>query len=122
MTTKTDTKLAWEAVGDRLESLGLKLKIHFEQAEPGKPPAGEVGDAFRQLGAAIEATFSAIGTAVQDPAVRQDASDLATALGDAMADSLTEAGQELAEAANGLRCGKSAAAGKAPEPPMPADQ
>ena len=117
MTTKTDTKLAWEAVVDRLEALGLKLKVHFEQAEPGQRPAGEIGDAFRQLGTAIESTFSAIGTAVQDPAVRQDANDLAAALGNALADTFTEAGQEIAGAANGLRCHQSAIPGKDGETP-----
>jgi len=102
MTTSTDTKMAWQAVADRLEALGLKLKLHFEQVERG--PVAEISEAFDRLGSAIESTFSAIGSAVEDPAVREDANQLATALGDALADTLSEASQELAAAADGLRC------------------
>jgi len=117
MTTNTDTKMAWEAVADRLEALGLKLKLHFEQAESGQQPAEQVGEALARLGTAIESTFSAIGAAVKDPAVRDDANNLATALGDALADTLSEAGQELAGAANGLRCRPSSPQAKTSEGP-----
>ena len=103
MTTSTDTRMAWEAVADHLEALGLKLKLHIEEAGP---PAGEIREAFDRLGSAIESTFSAIGAAVADPAVREDANKLAGALGDALADTLSEASQELAGAAEGLRCRK----------------
>ena len=119
MTTSEDTRLAWETVADRLEALGLKLKFHFEEAESAKHPAKEVTDAFAKLGTAIESTFFSIGAAVKDPAVRDDASNIATALGDALADTLSEAAQELSGAANGLRCrngtnGAKAAQGSAP--------
>jgi len=104
MTTSTDTKMAWAAVADRLEALGLKLKLHFEQAAQGQRPAEEISEAFKRLGSAIESTFSAIGAAAEDPAVQEDATKLAAALGDALADTLAEAGLELAGAADGLRC------------------
>jgi hypothetical protein len=105
MTTSTDTKLAWSAVADHLEALGLKLKLHVEQAAHGQQPAEEIGNAFERLGSAIESTFSAIGAAVEDSAVREDARKLAVALGDALADTLATAGQDVAKAAEGLRCG-----------------
>jgi len=103
MATSTDTRMAWEVVADHLDSLGLKLKLHFEQAREGERPGREISDAFRRLGTAIESTFSAIGAAVEDPAVREDANKLAAALGDALADTLSESAQELTAAANGLR-------------------
>jgi len=112
MTTSADTKMAWERVADRLEALGLKLKFHFEQA--GRP-AGEISEAFDRLGSAIESAFSAIGAAVEDPAVRDDANQLATALGDALADTISQAGQELAAAADGLRCRNGERRGGVPE-------
>jgi hypothetical protein len=101
MTTNTDTKQAWEAVADRLDALGLKLKVHFEEAGG---QVREVNEAFEHLGSAIEAAFSAIGAAVHDPAVRDDANRLAEALGDALADTLSQGGSELQESANALRC------------------
>ena len=115
MTTTADTRMAWEAVADRLSALGLKLKVHFEQAGPGQQPATRVNEAFQQLGAAIESTFSAVGAAIQDPAVREDANDLAEALGNALANTLSEAGQEVAAAADALRCQHGSADGAAAE-------
>jgi Flp pilus assembly pilin Flp len=114
MTTKTDRKTAWEAVADRLDALGLKLKVHFEEAGG---QVKEVNDAFERLGSAIEATFSAIGAAVQDPAVREDANNLAATLGDALADTLSHAGQELEVAAKGLRCHRAEIPGATPKEP-----
>ena len=104
MTTSEDTRIAWDVVADRLESLGLKLKLHFEQAESSHHPVEEVSNAFARLGTAIESSFASIGTAVKDPAIRDDANSFATALGDALADTFSRASQELAGAADGLRC------------------
>jgi len=104
MTTKPDTKKAWAETADHLVSLGLKLKFHFEQAGANRPATGELTAAMQQLGAAIERTFSAIGSAVNDPAVRDDVSRAAESLAEALADTVSEASQELAEAAKGLRC------------------
>ncbi len=101
MTTKTDTKLAWNAVADRLDALGLKLKVHFEEAGG---QVQEVNEAFEHLGSAIETAFSAIGSAVQDPAVREDARSLAELLSDALADTLSQGRSELQGSADALRC------------------
>ena len=103
MTTKTETKLAWDAVADRLDALGLKLKLHFEEAGG---EVREVNEAFAHLGSAIEAGFSAIGVAMRDPAVREDARTLAEMLSNALADSLSQGRSELTEPANALRCGR----------------
>lgn len=108
MTTDTDTKMAWESVADRLDSLGLKLKLHFEQAGG---QVKEVSDAFERLGSAIEETFSTVGSAVQDRAVWDDANKLATALSNALADTLSHAGQEVEVATKGLRCHGAGTAG-----------
>ena len=112
MSTKTDTTMSWEAVADRVDALGLKLKVHFEDA------AGqleEVNEAFEGLGSAIEAIFSAIGAAVRDPEVREDADDLAASLVDALAGTLSNAGRELDGAADGLRCHRATGQGPSPK-------
>jgi len=109
MSTKTDTTMSWEAVADRVDALGLKLKVHFKDA------AGqleEVNEAFEGLGSAVEAIFSAIGAAVRDPAVREDAGNLAATLVDALAGTLSNAGRELEGAADGLRCARATAHGR----------
>jgi len=112
MSTKTDATMSWEAVANHVDALGLKLKVHFENA------AGqleEVNEAFEGLGSAVEAIFSAIGAAVRDPAVREDAGNLAASLVDALADTLSNAGRELEGAADGLRCHRAAGQGRLPK-------
>ena len=101
MTTSTDTKLAWEAVADHLDALGLKLKPTSNRRRRGQGPAEEVSEAFERLGAAIETSFSAIGAAVEDSAVREGASNLAVALGNALADTLSAAGRGRGEGGRG---------------------
>ena len=108
MTTTTDTKLAWEAVADRLDALGLKLKVHFEEAGG---QVQEVNEAFEHLGSAIARAFSTIGAAVHDPAVQEDATTLAELLGNALADTLLQGGSELQESADALRCRRDATSG-----------
>lgn len=104
MTTKTDTQKAWADLADHLSALGLKLKLHVEEASAELRPSEEVKDAFHQLGSAIEGAFSAIGDAFEDPGVRDDAIKATEALREALADSLAEGGQQVAEAVRSLRC------------------
>lgn len=81
--TQQDVKLAWSRVGDQLSGLGLKIKLHAEQAysadndesaEGGETDGGDGGlqAALKQLTDAIEHTAEAIGSAVKDDAVRSD--------------------------------------------------
>jgi hypothetical protein len=71
------TQAAWAALGERLEALGLKLKLHVEQ-ETGE--AGEAGDAattikesFERVGDALTSVFEGLDDAITDEAVRDDA-------------------------------------------------
>jgi hypothetical protein len=91
--------------------------MHFEQAEAGSPAADEVTDALRQLGGALESAFVAVGAALKDPAVRADAGHLAAVLGDALADTLSEAGQQVAAMAEGLRRSQGEAVAEEPKGP-----
>jgi hypothetical protein len=103
MTTTADTRAAWDEVADHLSALGLKLQLHLHEVGAAAPSSTEVGKALRQLGAAIDDTCSAIGNAVQDPAVRDDATHLADSLAGALVRTLSEAGEELTEVVKGIR-------------------
>jgi hypothetical protein len=68
------TQAAWAALGERLEALGLKLKLHVEQE------TGEAGDAattikesFERVGDALTNVFEGLDDAITDEAVRDDA-------------------------------------------------
>ena len=79
MTTSQD---AWSDVADRIESLGLKLKMHAREELAGwKPPETET--ALHRLCLALDNLADAVGDAARDPAVRIDLRGLADALSDA---------------------------------------
>jgi hypothetical protein len=87
MTTSASAK-DWKAVGDEIESLALKLKLHFEQA---------TAESAHQMKGAAEAVADSIGTAfdglhaaVNDPAVQQDIKDAAMDLRDAVSNALSQ--------------------------------
>lgn len=102
MTTKTDSRLAWDEVADHLSALGLKLKLHFEQSGADPGAADEMRDAMGKMASAIDGAFAAIGNAVKDEAVRSEITNAAESLADAIGTSLSEGGEELAAAAKGL--------------------
>lgn len=93
-----DPKMAWSEVAESMSALGLKLKLHFEQAgaDPGAP--AELQDALRQLAAAIEGGFAGVANAVRDRAVHDDVTRVAQSIADALSSSLTDAGHDLAAA------------------------
>lgn len=96
----TDSQEAWKQVGEDLKSLGLKLKLHYEQAGGEAPGGHDLQSVLRELASTIESGFTAVGNAARDDAVRTDASKAARALTDALAASLNEAGQGLGEILN----------------------
>ncbi|MDI1460549.1 hypothetical protein QEZ54_06180 [Catellatospora sp. KI3] len=80
----------WNEIGDRLQGLGLKLKLHFEQSGPDAWP-----DALNKLGTAVEDLFKTAGNAVTDEAVRSDVRDVGHLLADAVSNTLNKAGHDI---------------------------
>jgi hypothetical protein len=80
-------------LGDQLESLGLKLKLHVEQAT--SEIDDDVKEGFARVGKAIEDVFDALGEAVDDDAVRADAEEAGRRLLDAVDATFTEAADVL---------------------------
>ena len=73
-----EPRASWEQVGESLSGLGLKLKMHFEQAaEAGRPEdEDKIREALKSIGDAVDQTFTALGSAARDEAVRDDARDV----------------------------------------------
>jgi hypothetical protein len=97
MTTSASAK-DWKAVGDEIEGLALKLKLHFEQA---------TSESAQEMKTAAEAVIDSVGTAfdglhaaVKDPAVKQDIKDAAMDLRDAVANALAQLSARLDAAAD----------------------
>jgi hypothetical protein len=96
-TDMSETKQAWNEVGSRLEELGLKLKLHYEQAAGAPDGDGEVRAALDRLRKSVDEAFDAVGKAVRDPAVKDDARDVARALRTALTSTFAEVSDDLRE-------------------------
>lgn len=95
----TDPKQAWDEVRDNAVGLGMKLKLHFEQArsQTGEG-ADEVRDALEKLRDAIDGAFDAVGRAARDDAVREDVKETGRSLSNALQATFAEASDELKKA------------------------
>ncbi len=89
-----DARQSWEEVGKVLEGLGLKLKMHAENARE-DATSTELGDALKDAAAKIDSAFDALGNAVRDPAVKEDARRFASALSDAISNTFNEATRNI---------------------------
>jgi hypothetical protein len=90
----SDARQAWDDVADRFGQLGLKLKLHFEQASE-QQEDGSLRKALEGLRDSVDDTFEAIGNAVKDPAVNEEARDVARALREALSTTFAEASDDL---------------------------
>jgi hypothetical protein len=103
----TDVGSRWSEVGERIEALALKLKLHFEQTGREEDAAHEP---LQKIKDSVTDAFEAAGNAVRDDAVKADVRETGRLFLDALSAS-------LAKAAEGLREKPS----PEPEPPAPID-
>lgn len=80
----------WAEIGSRLEALALKLKLHYEQAGGERAP-----HALDELGDRVQDAFTAAGNAIHDEAVRSDIREVGAMVGEALADAMTTAGEDM---------------------------
>lgn len=85
----------WAELSDRLEGLGLKLELHFEQARVDQPT-----QVLGRLRNDVEGAFEAAGAAVEDEAVRADVREVGRLLADAVSTALRVASDDLRDRAN----------------------
>lgn len=93
----SDPRASWEQVGEQLSGLGLKLKLHFEQAakDSGAKHEDNIKEALRQVGDAVDQAFTALGNATTDDAVREDARDAGRSMRDALDASFSRLGEQF---------------------------
>jgi hypothetical protein len=87
----TDVGNRWSEVGERLEALGLKLKLHFQQT--GRED--ETADTLQRLRTSVNEAFEAAGNAVKDDAVKSDVRETGRLFLDALSASLAKASERL---------------------------
>jgi hypothetical protein len=79
-------KGAWRELGGKMEALGLKLKLHFEQTND-----GDAKDALGKIKEGVQEAFEAAGNAVKDDAVRGDVREAGKLLADALSETINKA-------------------------------
>lgn len=95
----TKAQERWKELGDQLEALGLKLKLHVLEETSELEDDVKVG--LARVGKAIEDVFSALGDVVDDEAVRADAKEAGRRLVEAVDATFTEAGDVLRDRVRG---------------------
>ncbi len=91
----TDIRSNWTQIGDDLNSLAMKLRLHFEQAASDETAAAR--DALQELRGALDNTFEAVGKAAKDPAIRDDVKRVGSSLGEAISKTFAEVGSGLSK-------------------------
>ena len=83
----------WTELSNRLEALGLKLKLHFEQTHD--HDVIRTTDRLRQ---GVEDAFEAAGNAMKDEAVRADIREAGRLMAEALGATLEQVGADVREA------------------------
>lgn len=104
----------WSEVGEKLEALAQKLKLHFEQTGRRE----EVPDALQRLRTSVGEAFESAGNAVRDDAVKSDVKEAGRLFVDAVSATFAKVSEELKERADNM---KPAQKPPADEPPKPID-
>ena len=98
----------WNEADKAMESLGLKLKLHYEQqrdevdattvAADDAQDKEAVETAMAKLGVALQDAFDALATASRDDAVREDVKKVGRTVSDALSVSFAEVSDDVRRA------------------------
>ena len=113
----TEQSNRWSEVGERLDALALKLKLHFEQTGRRE----EIPDAVERLRSSVSEAFEAAGNAVRDDAVKADVREAGRLFVDAVSATFAKMSDDLKDAADRMK-NKAKPADEVPEPPKPIDK
>jgi hypothetical protein len=90
----TDARQSWDEVGEILEGLGLKLKMHAEAARA-ELDGEKLDEALKEAGDSAKRAFEALENVVRDPAVKDDLRRAATAFSDALSNTFSEVAAQV---------------------------
>jgi hypothetical protein len=81
-----DVRGAWNDAGEKLNELGQKLKLHYDEqrGQESQATRDELADAARRLGHAVQDGFEALGAAAKDKTVQADVKQVGQSLFDAL--------------------------------------
>ncbi len=95
----TDAKARWDDVGTRFAELGSHLKEQYNSNTMfDEQHRHDVEDALRQVGDALDASFTTIGDAMRDPQMRDEVKRAGVAIADAVAATFYDVADEIRRA------------------------
>lgn len=87
----TEASRRWDEVGESFTELGRSLKDRFDaNAAFGPDEREKVNDALRQLTDALDASFTTIGDAFRDSAIRDELKHAGSSIADAISATLRD--------------------------------
>ncbi len=95
-----EARESWKDVAEKVESLGLKLKLHLEQERDhavDERAAGDTSNAFEQLAGQVTDAFDSFGTAAKDDAVHSDVREIAELNKQALIGTFQAVGAEIGD-------------------------
>ena len=95
-----DARDAWKDVAAKVESLGLKLKLHLDQEHDvtvAERAQGDTRNAFDQLSGQVSDAFDAFGNAAKDDAVHADVREIAELIKEALIETFQAVGAEVGD-------------------------
>ena len=95
-----DARDAWKNVGEQVEALGLKLKLHLKQEKDAAVASRDEGDtrnAFEDLSGKVTDAFDSFGNAAKDDAVLADVREIAELIKQALIDTFQAVGAEVGD-------------------------
>ena len=90
-----ETRDAWQDVAERFAAIGRQFKTGAAPGAGAGAGASDVGDALRDVVAAIDRAFSGLEDAVSDPDLRDDAKAALVSLRDAVSTTFEDLGAGL---------------------------
>ncbi len=102
-----NSKQAWEDVGEHFASFGRTVAEHYRQRgeERGAPPSEEdrrkLEEAVETITRQLDQAFTSLGDTIRDPEAKEGLKQAARSVGDALAITFTEVGQEVRKRVGG---------------------
>lgn len=95
-----DSKAAWDAVGESFSALGRSLREHYDTrvAAGSAADRSQIDEALETLADALERAVEAVGDSLRDTAVHAEARKAVASLGDALAVTFGEIGEQIRKA------------------------
>jgi hypothetical protein len=92
----SETKAAWDEVGNRFTDLGKHVKDRYDaNAGFGDADKDKLNSALHEIRDALDAGFTALGDTLRDPAMRDELKGAGVAMADAIAATFNDVADAL---------------------------